>query len=74
MLKQKTNYIHLGDVLVDSGQLKIADPHTQTDTNQKGNVQFDTGIGDGLFPVFAIEENGLRTGIFIELNPEGIPT
>ena len=73
MLKNKTNYIHLGDVLVDSGQLEITDPRIQSDNNEEGNVQFNTGVGDGLFPVFAIEENGLRTGIFIELNPEGAP-
>ena len=42
----------LGEVCVDSGQLMITDPCYIGDDGNDGTLTFDSGYGDGVYPVF----------------------
>lgn len=61
----KEEIVHLGEILVDSGQIEIKDPcHDHTD-----GILVSTGYGDGIYPVLGKVVNGRVMEVFIDFDP-----
>ena len=59
---------HLGDVMVDTGQLLITDPCYIGNGHSGGAITFDSGYGDGIYPVMCQKDaNGRIVTVLIDM-------
>ena len=64
---------HLGDVMVDSGQLLITDPCYISNGHSGGTITFDSGYGDGIYPVMCQKnDSGRIVTVLIDMDLMGV--
>ena len=63
---------YIGDVWVDSGQVKVGDPCYEGNPTSKGTVTVQSGLGDGAYPVIAQVVEGFVINIFVDFDPTDI--
>ena len=69
--KQKREHEYLGEVWVDSGQVKIGDPCYEGNPTSKGTITVNSGLGDGVYPVYGELVDGVLINMFIDFDPHG---
>ena len=67
--KDKRVHEFLGEIWVDSGQVKVGDPCYEGRATSSGTITVNSGLGDGVYPAWGEMVDGVLINLFVDFDP-----